>query len=119
MEKLTNGRDTFEIVESVPYNRDYVIWNIGKNMTDGYLPLVQTGGYNGCCVNTNTMKAIKVKEAQTILAAIGWGQGTIKKMETYIEKHKNSNEETTKAHIEKLKNALKIMYTIKGVENLR
>lgn len=41
MEKqtITNNGDTFELVDRVP--RGYLIWNIGKNMVDGYLPLSQ------------------------------------------------------------------------------
>ena len=75
IETIKSGEDIFEIVNSVPCG--YVIWNIGENMIDGYLPLVQVGGYDGCQVNIETMKAIKLDEAQTILAAIGHGENTI------------------------------------------
>ena len=110
MKKIVCGNDTFEIVDSVPSG--YVIWNIGKNMVDGYLPLVRTGGYDGCQV-IGTKKAIEIEGAQTILAAIGRGQNTIKEMETYIKKYKNTKNESTKNHIQRLKDALEVMYLIK------
>lgn len=107
---ITNGNHTFEIVDFVPYG--YKIWGIGKNMIDGYLPLVQTGGYDGCQV-IGIKKAIKIEGAQTILAAIGYGEYTIKGMEEYIEKYKNSKEEIKIMQIEKYKKALPIMRQIK------
>ncbi len=115
METITSERHTFELVDFIPYG--YKIWNIGKNMIDGYLPLVITGGYDGCQV-IGTMKAIKCENAQIILSAIGAGQSNIKDMEKYIEKHKNSNDTWEVMHIERLKNALQILYTVKGAENL-
>ena len=35
--KIQSCGHTFEVVEEVPLG--YEIWNIGKNMIDGYLPL--------------------------------------------------------------------------------
>lgn len=113
METITSGKHTFEVVESVPCN--HKIWNIGKNMIEGYLPIVQVGGYDGCQVNTRTMKAIKIEGAQTILKAVGRGQSTIKEMETYIKRYKNSKTEITKRHVKRLEDALKVMYNIKGL----
>lgn len=110
MQTITSGEHTFEVVESVPKN--YIIWNIGKNMIDGYLPLVMAGGYDGCQV-VGTMKAIKVDQAQTILAAIGRGQNTIDGMERYVKRYRNSKTVTTQRHVKKLEAALQVMYTIK------
>ena len=110
METITSGKHTFEVVNFVPCG--YQIWNIGKNMIDGYLPLVQVGGHDGCQV-VGIKKAIKIEGAQTILKAIGRGQNTIKKMETYIRRYKNSKTEITQRHVKRLENALKVMYTIK------
>ena len=110
MNKIIDGKYTFEIIDHIP--ETYVIWNVGKNMIDGYLPLVQLCGEDGYQVNTKTMKAIKLKDAQTILNAIGWGQNTIKQMETYIKRYKNSKRTVTQKHIERLKSALKVMYSI-------
>lgn len=110
METIISGEHTFQIVGSVPYG--YKIWNIGKNMIDGYLPLVQTGGYDGCQV-IGIKKAIKIEGAQIILAAIGYGEYTIKGMENYIKKYKNSKEKIKIMQIEKYKKALPIMHQIK------
>lgn len=113
---LKNNCGVFEIVESVPKD-NYTLWNIGSNMTDGYLPIVQVieGTYN---VNTETMKAIKLKKAQIILSAIGGGQNTIKKMENYIKRYSNSKNSCTLRRVERIKKALEVMYTVKGVNNL-
>jgi len=116
MEKIISGNHEFELVDYVPYGSR--IWNIGKNMIDGYLPLVYTGGYDGCQVNTQTMKAIKVDGAQTILAAMGHGDNTVEKMEKYISDFKDSKEEIKIAQIQKYKAALPIMKGIKGIEKL-
>lgn len=111
MKKLTVGEHVFEIIDFVPSN--FQIWNIGKNMPDGYLPLVQTGGYDGCQVNTRNMRAIKIDGAQTILKAIGHGQNTIEKMEAFIKIYKNSNNKAKKVQVQRLKDALEVMYQIK------
>jgi hypothetical protein len=108
MEKLIDGKYTFEVINYVPYG--YVIWNIGKNMIDGYLPLVQVDGEYQ--VNTKTMKAIKIEGAQKILAVTTHGQNTIKKMETYIKRYENSKRKCTQRHVERLKEALEVMYLI-------
>lgn len=108
---LVDGKHTFEIVDFVPTG--YKIWNIGKNMIDGYLPLIQTGGEDGFTVNTETMKAIKIEGAQTILAGFGWGPETIQEMETYIKKYRNSKREVTQYKVKRIQEALKIMYLIK------
>ena len=106
-----NDTRIFEIVDHVPSG--YTIWNIGKHMTDGYLPVVRVGGYNGCQVDTTTMKAIKVDGAQTILAACGYGPSTVRDMENYIEKHSGKR---SRAHeIERMRKALPIMKQIKGL----
>lgn len=108
---LVDGKHTFEIVDFVPTG--YKIWNIGKNMIDGYLPIAQVGGENGYTVNTETLKAIKIEGAQTILAGIGWCAGTIKEMETYIKKYRNSKREVTQYKVQTIQEALKVMYLIK------
>ena len=76
MKTIISGEYTFEIVESIP--RNYFIWNIGKNMIDGYLPLCSLAGkqpFKGAqCIDVGSLRAIKIDEAQIILAAIGGGQ---------------------------------------------
>lgn len=115
MNKLVSGKNVFEIVESIPEN--YKLWNIGKNMKEGYLPLIQTVG-NTYSVNIDTMKAIKVDEAQTILLALGRGQNTVKDMERYIKRYSNSKNICTQRHVNRLIESVKILKTVKGFENL-
>ena len=113
-DKITHNGHEFELVEAVPYG--YVIWNIGKNMIDGYLPVVQVGGYDGCQVNIKTMKAIKTDGAQAILAAIGNGQNNVADMESYVKRYKNAKEGTWSRHmVKKMKLALPYMREIKGL----
>ena len=115
IEHVTNfGRtDIFEVVESVP--RGYQIWNIGKNMIDGYLPLCKLNAvqpFEGAqCIDENALKAIKTEHAQIILAACGRGPCTVAQMEQFIEKHGKVNPETC----EKMRAALPFMREIEGL----
>ena len=111
MQTIESCGYTFELVDHVP--RGYVIWNIGKNMVPGYLPLVLTGDRDGCQVLPGAIKyAVKVDGAQTILAAIGWGELDVQAMEQYIKNNEGSNDARVLAHIEKLEAALPILRTI-------
>lgn len=111
MEFITSRKNIFELVDSVPLG--YQIWNIGKNMIEGYLPLVRVGGYDGCQV-IGTMKAIKLEGSQIILEAIGGGQNTIEAMERYIKRYKNAKPNTwSYRQVERMKKALPFMYSIK------
>lgn len=114
MEKqtITNNGNTFELVDRVP--RGYLIWNIGKNMVDGYLPLCRLAYFQpfpgGRNIEVETLKAIKCEGAQTILAAIGWGPETPEEMERYIEKHERKG--THIMEVESMKKALPLMRQI-------
>lgn len=108
MNTVTDGKHTFEVVESIP--ADYTIWNIGKNMVDGYLPLCQTE--DGHEVKVETLKAVKVEKAQVILSAVGFGPQTIKEMETYIKRYSKSKREVTRRRVERLKAAVEVMKTL-------
>ena len=111
MEKITSGQHEFELVDYVPHG--YIVWNIGKNMIDGYLPLCRLAAVQpfpgGRSIETDTLKAIKTEGAQTILAGVGIGGDTIKEMERYIEKHPN------KWGVDRMKAALPYMRQIKGL----
>jgi hypothetical protein len=111
MTRISDGRHEFELVDSVPYG--YIVWNIGKNMIDGYLPLCRLAAVQpfpgGRSIETHTLKAIKTEHAQTILAAMGIGPGTVKEMEDYIKKHPN------KWGVDRMKAALPYMREIKGL----
>lgn len=115
MKAVTSGNYVFEVVESVPVG--YQIWNIGKNMIDGYLPLCKLkecqSFEGGRSIEVDTLKAIKIDGAQTILAAIGGGQDTIKSMERYIKRYSNSNKRYTQMKVQRMEKALEVMYQIK------
>ena len=61
MKTIISGEYTFEIVESIP--RNYFIWNIGKNMIDGYLPLCSLAGkqpFKGAqCIDVISIHALR------------------------------------------------------------
>lgn len=111
MTKITSGDHEFELVESVPYG--YMVWNIGKNMVDGYLPLCRLSAVQpfpgGRSIEVETLKAIKTEGAQTILAAMGIGPSTVKEMEAYIAKHPDE------WGVDRMKKALPLMKQIKGL----
>lgn len=110
-ETITVGKHIFEIVEAVP--PCYQIWNIGKNMIDGYLPLCRTF-FETYEIDPDTLKAIKIDGAQIILEAVGGGQMTIESMERYIKQYKNAKPETwAYRQVQRMKKALPIMKQIK------
>ena len=86
MEKqtITHHGHTFELVDRVP--RGYFVWNIGKNMIDGYLPLCGWA------------------------FAIGWVPETPEEMERYIEQHERKG--TNAMEVELMKMALPLMRQI-------
>lgn len=113
---ITSGKNTFELVDYVPHG--YQIWNIGKNMIDGYLPLCRLSPHQpfpgGRNIEVDTLKAIKVDGAQTILAVTTGGQGTIDEMEKYLNQYKNAKPGTwSYSQVERIKKALPIMKQIK------
>lgn len=110
-ETVVSGHDIFEIVDYVPLG--YQIWNIGKNMPDGYLPLCRPipGTYK---IEPDTLKAIKIDGAQKILAAVHGGQNTIEKMERYIKRYQNAKPGTwAYVQVQRMQEALPVMKQIK------
>ena len=111
MKTITHNSREFELVDSVPHG--YEVWNIGKNMIDGYLPLCRITAVQpfpgGRSIETHTLKAIKTDSAQIILAAMSIGPKTVKEMERYIEKHPN------KWGVDRMEKALPYMRQIKGL----
>ena len=107
---LSGTIHTFELVDHVPFG-----YLIGENMADGYLPLCRLaavqpfpGGRN---IEVDTLKAIKIDEAQVILDAVGYGPNTLKEMEQYIERNKNKHHR--QYEVEKMKAALPYMRKLK------
>ena len=116
MNTITHRGHTFEVVTSVPLG--YSIWNIGRNMMDGYLPLCrlsQRQPFSGARnIETDTLKAIKTEGAQIILEAVGGGQNTVESMECYVKKHRNATPGSY-AHlcVQRIKKALPYMKQLK------
>lgn len=110
---------TFELVDRVTLG--YEIWNIGKNMADGYLPLCRLKAVQefegGRSIEPDTLRAVPCEGAQVILQAVHSGCGTVKSMERYLEKHRAAEAGTWEFHmVQKIKKALPYMRQIKGLE---
>lgn len=105
--------DTFEIVDHIP--RGYSIWNIGKNMADGYLPLCRLRAVQpfpgGRSIETESLKAIKCEGAQVILSAVGYGPERPEEMERYIKL--NEGKRYRKYQVERMKAALPYIRELK------
>lgn len=110
---IHDEKHTFEIVEEVPFG--YQIWNIGKNMIEGYLPFCRLSSRQpfagGRSIEADTLKAMKVDGAQTILDAVGYGPSTVKEMEDHIEKYAQRRP----YECNKMKAALPYMKRVKGL----
>lgn len=107
----------FELVEEVPLG--YRIWNVGRNMPDGYLPFCRLASRQpfagGRTIDTESLKVIKTLDAQVILAAVGGGESTPSEMEEYIRKHAKTKPGTWAfRQVERMRLALPCMRKIKG-----
>ncbi len=107
---LRNGvTHTFELVDFVPCG--YLVWNIGENMADGYLPLCRLRGdqpfEGGRSIEVRSLKAIRCEGAQVILRAAGYGPETPKQMERFIQEHEGQEKHRTA--VERMKAALPYM----------
>ena len=117
MEFLKVGEDIFEVLDIVPLG--YKIWNIGRNMPDGYLPfcrLKTVQPFEGAqCVETDTLKAVRTEGAQVILAAVGRGAGdNLKSMENYLQKHPHpAPGSRAEANVERIKKAIPYLRTLR------
>lgn len=56
------GSRTFEVVDKIP--EGYIVWNIGDNMVDGYIPLAMPRGEYE--INPWLLKAIKIDDASDL-----------------------------------------------------
>ena len=99
----------YEVVEKVP--KGYKIWNIGDNMEPGYLPLYEE--LENWHANPDTLKAVKIEGAEKVLAAIGNGTDTLKKMKTYIKKYASSKKAHTLRRVERIKAAIEVLEKVK------
>lgn len=81
--------DTYEVVTEPPLG--YIIWNIGNNAPEGYLPFCRLKAVQpfkgGRSIETDTLKAMKCDGTKEILAALGFGPGNSAEMKEFIEKY--------------------------------
>lgn len=113
--------DVYEIVEEVPVG--YLVWNIGENAPEGYLPLCRPSHkhdrYSGLRdIDPDSLKAIKVEGAEIVLAAVSRGENTLPKMEQYVKRYRNSKTDWVQQRVALYRKAIPIMRGIKGIERL-
>lgn len=96
---------TFEVVDKIP--NEYIVWNIGDNMIDGYIPLAKpVGSYE---IDPWSLKAIKIDDASDLkLLREGAHYGIIS-LDTAI---KASKIKGTKSHYGKHKKFLGEMLVV-------
>ena len=87
----------------------WFVWNIGKNMPDGWLPLARcidphNRPYD---IDPDSLIAVPIKEAQTILDGIGLCGGSLEKMEKTINKYKDKGQNHNAERLEKTWHLLK------------
>lgn len=110
--------DCFEIVNEIPVG--YSIWNIGMNMPEGWLPLcrmVQPNSDN-YEIELDTLKTIRVPNAQRVLKASGYGFNTVAKMEQYIKIYGKSKNGRIQLKVSVCREALDVLRTVPGAERL-
>ena len=122
-ETITVQGNIFEIIDAVPYG--YMIWNIGDNMPDGYIPLCRLEAsqpFDGARnIQTDTLKAIPCRDSRCVLRAAACGLNTISKMRHYIRIHEKNKHpsEYVKSRIEICRMAVTTLEKIKNAENLQ
>lgn len=110
---LVKGRK-YEVVNEVP--KGYLIWNIGHNMLEGYIPLCEwlNDDKDDFDINLKTLKAIRVDK--------GWKEimegATYTNGRTLNEVIENANKLEECFRKEKLDAFLKALPQIKGYKNL-
>ena len=97
----------WEKLSDVP--AEWFVWNIGKNMPDGWLPLARcidphNRPYD---IDPNSLIAVSIKEAQTILDGTGLCGGSLEKMEKTINKYKDKGQNHNAERLEKTWQLLK------------
>ena len=101
----------FEVTDRV--EKGYQIWNIGRNMPDGYLPLCRLKKDQpfdgGRYIESDTLKCIPMEGAQVILAAVGYGAQTPDEMRRYIAKYRAGTSSWRRHASEKMGRALPYM----------
>ena len=87
----------------------WFVWNIGKNMPIGWLPLARcidphNRPYD---IDPDSLIAVPIKEAQTILDGVGLCGGSLEKMEKAINRNKKRGYKHNAERLEKAWQLLK------------
>lgn len=110
-----NGRK-FMLINYVPEHE--LIWNIGENMADGYVPFCRLKNiqpFDGAMeIDTNSLKAVRMDGAEKVLKAVRYGQNTVKKMRNYVKKYSNSKKANTLYKVGLMKEALEVIEEFKA-----
>jgi len=90
-------------------------------MIDGYLPLCRLAAvqpFPGVQrIDPDSLLAIRIDGAQTILKAVGRGPETVKEMESFIARHKDTAKPGSSAYtqIQRYEAAIPLMKQVKGL----
>jgi len=119
MKKINSddNRYSFEIVEKIPYN--YHIWNVNKNLIEGYIPLIKLssiqGFEDGRSIDVETMKAIKCEDYAEIMDNL-YITKNVKNTEKWLEE--NEGNPKKKWEINRVKKSLPLIKKLNGWENI-
>ena len=112
-----DNRYSFEVVEKIPYN--YHIWNVNKNLIEGYIPLIKLssiqGFEGGRSIDVETMKAIKCEDYAEIMDNL-YITKNVKNTEKWLEK--NEGNPKKKWEINRVKKSLPLIKKLNGWENI-
>lgn len=83
-----NGNvEVYRVEEKAPKG-NYVIWNIGKNAPEGYVPFcrILPGPYEWSRnIDPDSLVAVPSEGAAAVMEAVGYGPGTSKEMRKFVE----------------------------------
>lgn len=112
-----DNRYNFEVVEKIP--SDYHIWNVNKNLIEGYIPLIQLstnqGFEGGRSIDIKTMKAIKCEDYAEIMDNL-YIIKNVNNTEKWLKK--NEGNPKKKWEIDRIKKSLPLIKKLKGWENI-
>lgn len=119
MKKINSNdnRYSFEVVEKIP--RNYCIWNVNKNLINGYIPLIRLssnqGFEGGRSIDIKTMKAIKCEDYVEIMDNL-YIIKNVGRTEEWLKK--NENNAKKQWEINRIKKSLPLIKKLNGWENI-
>lgn len=106
----SNAGHKFLVVDKIP--KGYIVWNIGNNMQEGYVPICMLTDNVSSKIIPGTLKAVRSEGAAIILEAVGRGQNTLAKMEAYVKRYSKSKSRAVQVNISRLRKAIPYMKQI-------